>query len=270
MKKKKIRLTTTHVDRHNESFTVESLRSMVKQSNEGIIPLGSEHDPRIPPLGRILRTELVELEDGEFAVDGIVEFFEGTYDGLENVGLREIPVREYKKGLYEVITDRNFRDEQSKSDIQELKQILNNAKTEEEIKKALDPISVLTIAGAFVLGGIANGFLGGVGADGYEALKRKLKEIFKRPIPKGQEKLFKFDTTISDQTHSVNVTVILTNPSIDDIQEFFDTGINQLDQILPRHFNTQYGFAKIVFEYKAKKLDLKFAIKKDGIPIRPK
>lgn len=270
MKKTKLRLATTHLDRRNERFSIEALESMVKQSNEGVIPLGSEHDPRIAPLGRIIHTELVELEDGEYAVEGIAEIYEGNFEELEDLGIREIPVREYHSGSYNLVVDRNFRDEESQKDIQVLQKILNNAETKEEIKKALDPISILTIGGAFVLGGIANGFLGGIGSDAYEALKKKLKEIFSKPIPYGQEKLFTFDTTITNGNHSVNVEVILTNPSVDDIQEFFDQGIKQLDQISPRHFNKDNGFARIVFEYKEQNLNLKFAVKKDGIPVYPK
>ena len=269
MKKTKLRLATTHLDRHNERFSVGALESMVEQSNERIIPLGSEHDPRITPLGRVIHTELVKLEDGEFAVEGVAEIYNGEFEGLEDVGNREIPVRKYQNESYKIVTDRNFRDEQSKKDIQELKELLNNAETEEEIKKALDPISILTIGGAFILGGIANGFLGGIGSDAYEALKKKLKEIFSQPVPNGQEKLFTFDTTINDRNHSVNVEVILTNPSVDDIQEFFDNGIKQLDQVLPRHFNNDNGFARIVFDYKKDNLKLKFAVKKDGIPVYP-
>lgn len=269
MKRTKLRLATTHLDRHNERFSMEALESMVKQSNEGVIPLGSEHDPRIAPLGRVIHTELVKLEDGEFAVEGVAEIFNGDFDGLEDVGNREIPVRHYQYDSYKLTVDRNFRDEESKKDIKELQELLNNAETEEEIKKALDPISILTIGGAFILGGIANGFLGGIGSDAYEGLKKKLKEIFARPAVNGQEKLFTFDTTITEGNHSVNVEVILTNPSVDDIQEFFDHGIKQLDQVLPRHFNQDNGFARIVFEYKKDDLRLKFAVKKNGIPVYP-
>jgi len=269
MTKTRLRFATTHLDRHNERFTVEALQTMVNQSNKNIIPLGVEHDPRIQPIGRVISTELVKLEDGEFAVEGIAELFETDTSKLSDTGSRQIPVRRYKKGVFKIVADRNFRDEESKTQIEELKKILNNAKTEEEIKKALDPLSILTIGGAFVLGGIANGFLGEIGADAYKALKEKLKDIFSKPIHKGQEKLFTFDTTITSGDKSVNVEVILSNPTVDDIQEFFDTGINQLDQVLPRHFENDNGYARIVFEYKEKNIELKFAVLKNGIPVNP-
>lgn len=269
MKKTKLRLATTHLDRHGERFTLGALETMVEQSNRQVIPIGSEHDPRIPPLGRVIMTELVELEDGEFAVEGVAEIFDEDYENLTDTGNREIPVRKYKKGTFNVVSDRNFRDEESKKDIEDLKSILNNAKTEEEIKKSLDPISILTIGGAFILGGIANGFFGEIGADAYRALKEKLKDIFNRPTVEGQEKLFTFDTTITSGDKSVNVEVIITNPTVDDIQKFFDEGIKQLDQVLPRHFNGDDSIKRIVLEYKADSLEIKFAVLKNGVPVRP-
>jgi hypothetical protein len=242
---------------------------MVRQSNEKVIPLGSEHDPRIAPIGRIIKTELIELEDGEFAVDGIAEIFEGGLSELEDLGSREIPVRNYESGKFKIIVDRNFRDEICQKEIQELREILLNAEKEEEIKKALEPISVLTIGGAFILAGIANGFLRSLGADAYNALKEKIKQIFSKETQKDQEKLFTFDTTITSGDKSVNVQVILSNPTVDEIQRFFDDGIVELDQVLPRHFENEYGFARIVFEYVENRLELKFAVLKNGIPVNP-
>lgn len=269
MKKTKLRLATTHLDRHGERFTLGALETMVEQSNRQVIPLGAEHDPRIPPLGRVIITELVELEDGEFAVEGVAEIFDEDFENLTDTGNREIPVRKYKKGIFKVISDRNFRDEESKKNIEDLKNILNNAQIEEEIKKSLDPISILTIGGAFILGGIANGFFGELGADAYRALKEKLKDIYNRPIVEGQEKLFTFDTTITSDEKSVNVEVIITNPTVDDIQKFFDEGIKQLDQVLAHHFVGDNAFKRIVFEYKADGLEIKFAVLKNGVPVRP-
>lgn len=270
MKKTKLRLATTHLDRHGERYTISALEIMVKQSNSQIIPFSYEHDPRIPPLGRVIMTELVELEDGEFAVEGIAEIFDGQFENLTDTGNREIPVRKYKTGIFKVVSDRNFRDNESKKDIEDLKSILNNATTEEEIKKSLDPISILTIGSAFILGGIANGFFGEIGADVYRALKEKLKAIYNKPAIEGQENLFTFDTTITSGDKSVNVEVIITNPTVDDIQKFFDEGIKQLDQVLLHHFEGNNSVKRIVFEYKSDNLKEKFALLKNGVPVQPK
>lgn len=269
MKKTKIRLATTHLDRHNERFTVEALKSIVRQSNKGIIPLGSEHDPRIAPLGRVIHTELIELDDGEFAIDGIAEIYDSDFSEIENLGEREIPIRKYENGSYSLVVDRTFRDSESQNDINDLEKILNNVKAEEEIKKAVDPISILTIGGAFVLGGIANGFLGDLGSDAYKALKQKLQQVFSKSNGNSSETLFKLDTTVINANRSINVEVIITNPTKRDIENFFENGIKELDQALPSYFNEDLSIAKIVYEYKEPRLTVKFAITKQGIPLYP-
>lgn len=269
MSRPKITLATSHLDRHRERFTKEALESMVRQSNEKIIPLGIEHDPRIPPQGRILEANLVQLPDGEFAVEGIPEFFEDGKEHYSDVGNREIPLRRNELGTFKIISDRTLAPEHL-PDVNELCSILNNAAHEKEIKKAFEPLSIFTIAGAFILGGVANGFLGAIGQDAYDSLKIKLKKLFNSPTPEGQEKLFTFNTTIYKGEHSVNVEVIITNPSVEEIQEFFDNGIRELDIILPRHFDSDRGFARIVFEYKSKMLNILYGVRKDGVPIRPK
>ncbi|WP_276975646.1 hypothetical protein [Flavobacterium filum] len=265
----KIILATTHLDRHSERFTMGALENMVKQTNKGIIPLGVEHDPRIPPQGRVIKAELVLMDDGEYAVEGTAEVFNGDFSTLADTGEREIPVRKYKPGKFKIVSDRNFRDENSKKNIDDLKQILQGAKAEEEIKKSFDPISILTIGGSFIAGAITAGFLKEIGADAYKALKAKLIDIFTENPKEGQEKLFTFDTTISKGDKSINVEVIISSPTVDDIQKFFDEGVQQLDQVLPRHFENEKGFSRIVFEYKAGHLEVKFAVLKNGVPVKP-
>lgn len=265
----KIRLATTHLDKHNERFTMNALENIVKQTNKGIIPIGVEHDPRIPPQGRVIKAELVLLEDGEYAVEGTAEVFNGDFSTLADTGEREIPVRKYIAGKFKIVADRNFRDKKNKKNIDDLKQILQNAKVEEEIKKSLDPISILTMGGSFIAGGIASGFLKEIGSDAYKALKAKLSDIFIETTKETEEKLFTFDTTISKGDKSINVEVIISSPTVDDIQLFFDEGVQQLDQVLPRHFENDMGFSRIVFEYKAGYLDVKFAVLKNGVPIKP-
>lgn len=264
-----LRLSTTHTDRHNEKMSVDALKAMVMQSNENIIPLGMEHDPRLSPVGRILQTKLVELDDGEYAIDGIAEMFDCNVDDLTDVGERKIPYRQYRTGELKIITDRNFRDETSKKDILELSVLLKNADVREEIKKALDPIAILTIGGSFALGAIASGFFGEIGADGYRALKGLLSKIFSTRVH-SQEKLLHFEFTIIKDIKSINIEVILTNPSEKEINTLLDTGLKQLDLILSEHFESKLDFARIVYNFRDGQLELNYSVLKNGIPLKRK
>jgi len=71
-----IRMITSHVDKHSEKMALSALEDLVDLVNKQYTPMGIEHDPRIPPVGRVLSAHIEELEDGEFAVDGIAEVFE--------------------------------------------------------------------------------------------------------------------------------------------------------------------------------------------------
>ena len=57
-------MATTHVDRHGERLTRSALESLVRQLRANYIPIGFEHDPRFPPLGRMIDATVVELPDG--------------------------------------------------------------------------------------------------------------------------------------------------------------------------------------------------------------
>lgn len=58
MKYHKAITLTTHVDRHGDHFTREALVSMVDQIDKHYIPVNIEHDPRIPPQGRVVGAEV--------------------------------------------------------------------------------------------------------------------------------------------------------------------------------------------------------------------
>jgi hypothetical protein len=61
---------TTRVDAHGMMHTKESLESMVRQCNQGesAIRMGIEHDMSVPPLGKCVDAELVEIDGGHAVV----------------------------------------------------------------------------------------------------------------------------------------------------------------------------------------------------------
>jgi hypothetical protein len=114
-----IRMLTTHIDKHNERITPEALRDFVRLVNQQYTPMGVEHDPRIPPVGRVLSAHIKELEDGEFAVDGIAEIFEqGQEIEFKDDG-REIPIEEFGRRL-SISPDRSYREPEDEQLLEEL------------------------------------------------------------------------------------------------------------------------------------------------------
>ena len=268
MKYRKDILATTRLDLHNERFALEALEDMVEQVKAKHIPLIIEHDPRVPPFGRMSHGEVQQLEDEEYAFVVTFEIFEAG-DQIELIEeARSLPTRNVPLGDFLVTYDRNFRNEE---DQELLNEVANLLKTEplEEGKKAFDPLSVLTIGGAFIAGGIAAGFLHAVGSDAYILLKAKVKELMLRRKRGEKEKLFKFHSTVYVDDRSVDVEAILTNPTADDIDTFFAEGLNELDQILPPYLQDKNA-RRIVLEFQEKRLEVKFGVRRDAVPMFPK
>ena len=269
MTKMTARIMTTHLDRHGEQFALSALQQIKKQIDNCIIPQGIDHDPRIQPIGRSLTAEVTKLDDGEYALDVLTEYFDNL-ETIEDIKDKELVIHEYSLDDFEIRSDRNFRDETDKQLINEISNILQCSKQpEEEIKKALEPLSVFWICGAFVLGGISSGFFNKIGSDAFDLLKNKLATLFSKRKEGEKEKLLAFDFTITNK--KCNVEIILTNPTPDDIEKVMQEGFNRLDNILPKYFEipTEKPIRKLVFENEnGKELKFKFGVRNDGIPFQ--
>lgn len=255
---------TTHVDAHDERFALSALEDGRRSTREYYVPVWFEHDPRLPPIGRIIDAEIVEMDDGEYALEATYELFDS--DGpVPYKRDRRMQTKDLSKGEFFLSFDQNMTTEQDQGSIKTIADAFG-VEPQFEGKKALDPISVLTIGGAFVAGGIASGFLKSLGADLYAVVKEKVKEIMSRRKDGEQDKLFKFHSTILINGRSVDVDVIMTNPSPADIDSFFDSGINELDHLISHYLNDP-SVARIVLDYQSRSLQIKFGVREDCAPL---
>ena len=181
-------LATTHPDLHSERMTIDALETLVQSVNSSYIPVGIQHDPRIAPVGRVASASIRKLDDGEYAVEGLIEVFEpgDKFELVENQ--RTLVTEKYESGRLEIEYDRNFRDTEDQLLIEKIAGLFGT-RPKENVKKSLDPITVLAIGGAFILGGVAQGFLSKLGEDAYEVLKQGLKKLFARKKVGEDEKL---------------------------------------------------------------------------------
>jgi hypothetical protein len=271
MKQFKGILATSHVDAHNEVMSVETLEALVDQINRLYMPIGIEHDPRTPPKGRLISAKVVPLEDGEYGVEGIGEIFEpGENYELKNDG-REIPVHVIDDDKLHIQFDRNYRGEEDQEAITAIGELFDS-KPQEEIKKSLDPISILTISGAFVLGGIVNGFLGKIGSDAYDYLKGKIPGLFRRKNANQDkhEALLVFSFWVTTVPEGFEVEIILTNPSPEEIEHFFEVGMHQVDLFVSQYYSEYLDIRKMSYKYEGNTLALMHMVRKDAIPMFPK
>jgi hypothetical protein len=165
--------------------------------------------------------------------------------------------------------DRNFRGTEDQKLLSELTSSIN-AKLQEEFRKALDPISVLAIGGAFLLGGIANGFLGKLGSDGYEALNQALKDLFSKPKKGEMDWLLMLEFELESQGKRFIVEIIASNPTQDEIESLPTLELQGLDELVADIFTPNTGLKKLVFELGENGIGLKFAVRRDCVPLVPK
>lgn len=266
MKRQKAILTTTHVDRHFQKMSLSALEEIVALIGRHHIPFIVEHDPRIPPIGRIVDACIKQLEDGEYGVEATIE----TYEWDEEIPLiddsREIALHDHRADKLEIMYDRNFQTLDDQLLIRDLASLFGT-EPKEEVKKALDPLTVLTICGVFLLGGIAKGFLSKLGGAGYELLSDRLKKLMAKKRPGEKEKLLSFQFIIQHGQYTIETEMILTNPTDNDIERVLANGLQELERVLPRYCNPATGIKKAVFEYSDDTVKFKYGIRKDAAPL---
>lgn len=258
-------MVTTHVDLDNERMAVEGLESFAASINNNYLPFTVEHDIRKAPIGRVASAVVVPLEDGEFAVKGTLEVFEerDTLSTVRGDG-RRILIEQSDIPTFTVGYDRTYESQEGRELLAALKELSPKSGSTAQVKKSVDYVSVLTII--IAAGGlIAKGALQKIGQDGYEKLKKVLADYFaSRKQSKEYVLDFQFTTLWHGQT--VEVHVVLTNPSRDELETLFATGFIDVDEFLGKCQGED--LARFVFEYKSGHLECLYILRGDCVPLQ--
>lgn len=257
----KVTLATTHLDRHNERFAVSALEGMVKQIATSYLPMGIEHDPRYPPMGRLIDAEVVGLPEGEHAVVGTIELFDeepAAGDG------RSIPIDVPELDRFRVGYDRSVTANDSRGDVEALAK-LSGIEPMEMGKKGLEPLAILVIgAGLFAVTNIAGGFFSKIGADGWDALKRLLTARYSTIRP---AELLELAIGVSAGERVVEVLILAPNPGGNAVSELFDDGLSQADSLVEYALQRESELARIVIVWAEGVARLAYAVRVDGVPV---
>jgi hypothetical protein len=113
LKKHQKIMTNSHVDLHGERMHPEALKSLARQSREQYMSITINHDIRYPPIGRVVSSKVIKLQDGEYALQGTLELFEES-DSLESLigDGRKIPIRDQDIQTIAVECNRTFMDKE--------------------------------------------------------------------------------------------------------------------------------------------------------------
>jgi hypothetical protein len=238
---------------------------MKEQMDGVLLPFIYNHDPRQPPLGRVVGAEIRELEDGEHAIEAEVEVFEPgdelPFDSSRAVQYRSLP------GDHLLLTiDRTFSGQQFAEPVSAIGELFGSSPAY-EVKKALEPIAVLGIGlGAVTVGRFASSFFSKLGSNAADALSAKLKEVFRR-AEANQVHLLRIEFEFLHDGRTCRAEIIATGPSDTDIDTVLNEGLLQLDHSLPSLLIP--NVTRYVFEYANGKARLKFVVRSDSVPLFP-
>ena len=258
-------VATTHLDRHNERLTLENLESMREQFRSSFIPIIFNHDPRSAPMGRAIDAQITNLLDGEHALEVEIEAFEsGPTPPLRTD--RSMPFSELPGDALVLTIDRSFSRPEYQDAVGAIAQEFGTP-LQFAGKKALEPISVLTISAGLALGSFCKSFFSRLGKNAADLVTNKLKEIFSSQQKRDDTPLLMFEFEFEYEGVSRLVEVIITGPSGVDIDSFLEEGLECLDRVLPMYLRGFKDLVKYVFTYSQDGLDFKFAVRSDAVPL---
>lgn len=262
-------IATTHVDSQGEQLTKSTLTDLVATIRRGYLPLMLGHDPREPPIGRLLQADLVELPDGEFGVRARGEVWDehDPPEVLKGDG-RLAVVEDDDHPRFIVLHDLSMAHGEMLGFVSELAAIAGaGAEPVYNAKKALDAVTVLVIA----IGLVAKGFLSKVGSDAYEHLKGKLKARFAYDatpplLGEKQERILSLRGVLDAPSGRVVVEVLATNPTTEDIDALFEHGLRSVEGIAASLVAVAEPPRHVVLEWKAGQPRLSFTVDRHGVP----
>jgi hypothetical protein len=261
-------IATTHVDSAHRKITKNALEQLVKASNKQYLRLTDEHDPRKMPIGRVIGCRLIQLKDGEYAAEAIFELYDG-----------ENPVEDDQEKflIIEHVTENEnitiHYDDSYLIDnkLDKVKELNNQIKKHNDlllsIKNSIEPISVLVLAGSFIVGKIFEGFLNKIGEDLYENFKNKLYEALETQNYRN-ERVLQFSLDIKKETEFYRANIFITNPKKEDIETVLKLGFKRLDSELGKYLNPK--IREINIEFKNKKFEITYFLNGKAKVLIPK
>lgn len=253
-------ISSTHIDRHGDRLALSALEGIAAQVKRQYIPVGIEHDPRFPPMGRVVSARLVSASDGETVLEVEQELWADGDSPSTTIGDgREIPIEDRGPGLY-INYDRSMSDATSKRLLLDL-QALTTEPPQETFKKAFDPLVILEF---IFVGGLALGFLNRAGGDVYDGLKARLVEHY-RSRPGSPQLDLVIMTECADRP--VELVVIYERPGSDGVAELFSNAGPAIDAIALESCRSEPNLGRVVIGWDGKHARHLYSVRRDAVPI---
>jgi hypothetical protein len=274
MSRRSVRIATTHVVPDHPSMALEDLKQHLDTIDHVIIPVYSVHDPRKPPIGRVVSGVIEGLEDGEYALDVNVELFDPDFIPPPGAAVdKRVAIVNRTKGRFGIWCDMFTIKSEIAVILQEISEILEtpfSSRSSAGIMQDDLPILIIGI-GMLPFGFIADTFSRHLSVEKIHLLTQSLTHLYVSPGEFPADSLLIFDLDVTDrQQRSLLIEVIMTNPDVKDIKTFFSEGFRELDRILPPFYLSRLRPRKIVMNYSDGRFRVLYAIQEQGIPMIPR
>lgn len=274
MTRRTVRIATTFAVPDYPAITLDDLKRHVATIDQVIIPVYSVHDPRQPPIGRVVSGVIVELEDGEYALEVNIEIFD--LDFVPVAGSPEdkrIAIFNKPHEMFGIWCDMTSMTPEKTSVMREISEILETricSGSGTGILQGETPIITIGI-GTLPFGYIADTISRRLSLEKVHQITGNLTRIYTDSGVDQQDRLLIFDLDVTDkQQRSLLIEVILTNPSGTDIRSFFSSGLRELDRILPPFYLSRLHPKKIAISYNHDRFRVLYALQDQGIPMVPR
>jgi len=265
MKQIESALSSTQVDKHGDMMSREALESAAEVFKTHSLQMGYQHDPRHAPLGRFVEAWIEDLPNGISVLKAKGELFEPDDALPVDIG-KPIVEKHHPGGPLQLTLDMSYGGPEFQDDIKSITDALGS-KPQHEVKKAVEPLSILILSGTFVLGAIASGFFGGIGSDAYKLLKTKLKTMLAKQRVRTKEQLLVLEFTVSHEGHRVAIHTIVSNPDDAKVECLLENAVYELDKIHPDLFSDRHHLGRLVYLYEDGKLSFLYGVREDGYPV---
>ncbi|CAI0696421.1 Uncharacterised protein [Serratia marcescens] len=263
MERRSTVVANTNIDKHGESLTFGSLKSLDEQSRSMIASSHNEHDFRNPPIARGIDSHIIGnslyVTFEFFDIDDVNKSNPNTQTEGKSLALHK-----YDEGKINIIYDRSISfDNEVLEILNELQNIVDpETNLKFDFKKALEPMTVLSVAIGYIGMKFIDSFLGRLTDKFWASLENAL---FKNRSKGDSVFTLMFDLPCGDEKQEILIN--FTNSSADEVRAALERDKEKVYKLVEKYKIEGEEVSRIVFNFINKELVHAYSVLADGTPI---
>lgn len=269
MIKKDVPLSNDQVDKHGDRMTLGALRGARDQTHSKVIVSHNEHDFRLPPIGRMERAYIRNVDGVNWLLGDFRLFTIDDINHENRLKGRELAIHDCKEGTVSVVFDRSYVINDLVQYVEQLQQAFDSSQDiTYENKKSVEPISTLTVLIGMGATFAISQFFGGLFSEAGKDTWGLLKEIIKKnqAIKPREEKQYQFIFTFSNEYYKTELMLIFTDPEPDDFEKIIKVNQDRIEQKVISYYEQSIRVKRIVYTHANGELNHAYSVYRCGTP----